>query len=236
MTTIDGRRSAVQIVEEQVREWSQRDTRRLGPHRKRWPLITVSREVGAGGGELGARLRDRLGFTLWDREVVQAIADESGADEKMMASLDEQRRKAVEDAMLGAVMGTRHTNVQYLRSLQRVVRTIAEHGSGIVIGRGANYICSPNAALKVRLVCPLEQRVSRLTEKTGMSRRDALALIERTEKKRTDFIRHNFHHDVADSVHYDLVLNSGVFELEKLVDMILSAYTVKFGRRPPSRT
>ena len=200
-----------------------------------WPVITISREVGAGGGELGTVLRDRLGFTLWDRAVVQAIANESGTDEKMVASLDEQRRKAVEDAMLGAVMGTRHTNVQYLRSLQRVVRTIAEHGSGIIIGRGANYICSANAALKVRLVCPIEQRVARLAEIKGLSRRDATDLIERTEKKRTDFIRHNFHHGVADPEQYDVLLNSGTYSIDQIADLVLFAYNVKFGRRPADR-
>ena len=120
-----------------------------------WPVITISREFGASGRSLAKELGRRIGFKVWDRELLSAISKEAGADERFLASLDERRRKLIDDALYGSFMGSKHSNTHYFRSLMQVVHTIGAHGKSIIVGRGSNYIVDSAAALRVRVVLPI---------------------------------------------------------------------------------
>src|SRR5690554_4956153 len=93
-------RNLEQIIEDQVRVW---DYQHAGRHRSGrptiWPVITISREYATPGDQLAAELGKRTGFVVWDREILQEIAKETGGDEKILQSLDEHRRRAIEDAV-----------------------------------------------------------------------------------------------------------------------------------------
>ncbi len=223
-----------EIVNKQVRTWSKsiRDATREGRASAYWPIVTISREFGALGAALANRIGKKAGFSVWNRELVQAIAEDAAANEELVGSLDEHRRKSVEDAVLGALMGSKVTNVQYLRSLMRLVHTISTHGRAIIVGRGANYICRADQALKVRLVCPLADRVRGYSERQGISEREAKQIIQRMDNDRADFVRRQFRRDVTSPADYDLVLNSSTFNLDQLVDLVLEAYEARFGRKP----
>jgi cytidylate kinase len=231
-------RKPEQIIDEQVRAWTHRqaEAQRQGEGRTRWPLITVSREFGAQGAPLAELLGRRLGFTVWDKELVQAVAEESGGAERIVETLDEHGRKAIEDAMRGTLMGVQHTHLQYLRTLVRVVRTIAAHGNGIIVGRGANYICDPATILRVRVVCPLDVRVRRYAAQHHLDERQARRMVEELEAERVEFVRQHFKRDVAAPADYDLVVNSGTYTLEEMADVVVAAYEAKLGRRPHEQT
>ncbi len=222
------------IVNKQVRIWSKelQQSAKAGQTPTFWPLITISREFGSRGAAVAAILGERTGFTIWNRELVQAIADDSKANERMMDALDERRRKVVEDAVLGALMGTKVTNLQYHRSLLRLVQTLAARGSAVVVGRGANYVLRPDQALRVRVVCPIDDRVRGYAKRQGISDKDARAMILTRDKERAEFVRHQFRREVDDAADYDMVLNSGTFELDQLAAQILLGYRQKFERSP----
>ncbi len=225
-------RNFEQIIEEQVQAWA-RSRQRRGRSERPYPIITISREFGAQGAALARLIGDRTGFSVWDQELVQAIADEAGGDDRLMRSLDEFHRNAIDDAVRGALMGTPHTNMQYLRALMRVVYTIAHHGNAIIVGRGANFIARPSSTLRVRVVRPLEERARYLSERKGISDREARRLIAETDAARSDFIRSNFRRNIADPVGYDLLLNMESFSLEKMAEFVAMAYEAKLGRPLP---
>lgn len=231
-------RSPEQIIRDQVRIWEhRRDMERQGAARPRfWPCITISREFGAQGAALADALAGRTGFGLWDLALVEAIARESGGDERILRTLDERRRKAIDDVVHAALEHGRHTNLKYLRSLMRVVHTLAAHGSSIIVGRGANFICKPGSVLRVRVVCPLDIRVRRMAEREKIDEREARRLIVQRDAERADFVRYHFRQDVADPVCYDLVLNAGTYALDHLTDLTLAAYEAFAGARPPVPT
>lgn len=222
------------IVEKQVRTWTEslRQAAREGRVTVHWPIITVSREFGARGAALAKWIARRIGFTVWNREIVQAIAEDSEANREIVNSLDERRRKAVEDAVLGALMGTKVTNVQYVRSLIRLVQAISAHGSAIVVGRGANYILRSEDALRVRVVSPLDRRVAGYAERMGMSEKEARQVIIESDAERADFVRHQFRKEVDEASDFDLIMNSSTFDLDAMADLAMLAYKAKFGRRP----
>ena len=224
-----------QMITDQVRTWSQHaaEAHLKGETPGARPIITVSREFGARGAALSALVGQRMGFKVWDKDLLNAIAEEGGDDVRLLESLDEHRRKAIDDAMHGTLMGSKHTNTHYFRSLLRVVHTIVAHGKGIVVGRGANYISKSPQILRVRVVCPLEMRIRGYAEREGLSEKQARKEILQRDADRADFIRHHFKRDVGASSDYDLMLNAGTLSLEQMAEIVVAAYEAKVGEKVP---
>lgn len=222
------------VVERQCRRWELQRTQQRGvvSAPEFWPVITVSREFGARGELLARTIADEIGFSMWDGELVHAVAEETGANEAVLRSLDEQRRRTIKDTIEGALMGGQYMNSEYLRRLMRLIHTIAAHGRSVVVGRGAEYILKPNSILRIRAVCPFEERLRGYAEREGLDERVARQIVEKEEHKRAAFIRQNFHRKTFNASDYDLTVNTGSLPLPRLVDVVLEAYQAKFGRRP----
>ena len=224
-----------QMITEQVQTWAQREAESnvTGEVPGAWPVITISREFGARGAALAAVLGAQIGFKVWDKDLLHAIAEESGGDERLLASLDEHRRKAIDDAMRGALTGSRHTNTQYFRTLMRVVHTLSAHGKCIIVGRGAHYISKARGTFRVRVVAPLEVRVRGYAQREGLTEKKARKKIIARDTDRADFIKHHFKRDGSNPSDYDLVINAGVYTLEQMAGIVLAAYEAKIGKKLP---
>lgn len=226
-----------QIVDKQIKEWDHRTARLSSSHKKEvfFPLITISREFGALGGALAEKLGVTTGFEVWDRELLGAIAEDMGSDQKLLETLDERRKQDVEDAV-SAFISDIHTNVNYIRSLIRVVKTIEEHGRGIIVGRGGNYICQEQDNLNIRLVRPFKSRVKHIAEKHKIPEAEARDFVRKKDLERHDYVERFFYKDLTTASDYDLVVNSDTFSLEQIEEMVIDAYKIKTGRTiPPKR-
>ena len=157
----------LQVVERQCRRWELQQAERRARAPVHWPVITVSREFGARGEALARLVALRTGFSFWDVELIHALAAESGASEAILRSLDEHRRNALEDSIEGALMGGQYMNSEFVRGLMRLIHTIASHGAGIIVGRGAQYVLA-EPALRVRVVCPLGERIRGYASRRGL--------------------------------------------------------------------
>lgn len=230
-----GMRSIDQMIAEQVRTWAKRQAIRdvRGESPRSWPVITISREFGARGAALAAELGERIGFEVWDRELLVAIAERSGADEKLLSSLDERRRTAIDDVVRGTLTGFQHTNTQYFRTLLRVLHTISTHGKCIIVGRGANYVSRASNTLRVRVVAPLEVRIRNYAERQSIGEAEARKTIAIKDAERADFIKYYFKRDIGCPSDYDLVINSDTYSLEHLADIVLAAYECTFRGTSP---
>lgn len=222
-------RSPQQIIDEQVRMWSHQQRQARLMSEEFHPVITISRSFGGQGNALGRMLADMTGYDVWDRDLVHAVAEASGGDVRIMESLDERRRRAIDDAVRGFLRGVDATNTQYFRALVRVVRTISEHGRAIVIGRGANYLVAPEKALRIRVVAPYAWRVERYAERMGISRQQARELVRERDRERADFVSHFFHRDIDEAEDYDLMLNAASFRIDTMSRTVLEAYEARFG-------
>jgi len=220
-----------QIVDRQIKAWSYQSTVDRPPDGKatKYPVITISREFGARGAALALLLGEKSGFQVWDKELLQAIAEDLGSDEKFLETLDERRQQEVEDTV-AAFVNDIYTNVNYLRSLIRVVKIIEEHGKGLIVGRGANNICQNQSSFHVRLVCPLKTRITRYAKKQNISQEEARNIIKQKDQERADFIKRNFYKEVSNSSEYDMILNSGTFTLDQMAEMVMDAYEKKTGQ------
>ncbi|HEX8793877.1 MAG TPA: cytidylate kinase-like family protein [Polyangiaceae bacterium] len=225
-------REVMQLVDEQVKRWLAEQAKRkaqprVTPEPPR-PLVTISREAGANGTSLGRAVARKLGFELWDQELVQRVAQEKGAPEALFAAVDERARSRIQDMLAGILMGDVGTETEYLASLGRVIHSIAEHGSAVIVGRGAHFVLAATEALRIRVVAPLEDRVRVIAGTRGLGDREARAELERIDHDRVAFNRHHYGRNVADPVFYDVVVNTGSFPLDSAAEVVVAAYRAKF--------
>ena len=215
------------IIEEQIKTWEIDNLTKKPrtPKGNPFPVITISREFGALGAALAKHMGDRLGFKMWDKDILQAIAEKLGSDKKYLESIDENRRETIEDVIVGFLKPS--TNTGYIRTLNQVVRTLEEHGNSIIVGRGANYICTDLKAFHLRLVSPLAIRTRHIAEQQGITIAEAQAMIIKKDQERAEFVKHHFKKDVANAADYDLILNSSVYSLDEMMEVVILAYEKK---------
>ena len=218
-------RSIEQLIEEQAHRWRLREVKQLPEGRR--PVITLSRQHGAGGEEIARRLAETLKLEAFDREIIQRIAERARFREQAVTAFDE-RDRAVLDEWLAPFAAERYlTRYDYLHHLIGVVAAVARRGGAIIVGRGAHLLLRAGEALRVMVVAPLEARVAAVADEEGLSPRAARQRIEAVEAERDAFLRQYFRAGFNDPSHFDLVLNTAVIGLDGAVAAVCGAFTAR---------
>jgi cytidylate kinase len=195
------------IVEEQAHRWQLRREDREAEARR--PVVTVSRLHGARGGEVARTLAGELGLDLFDREIIQRIAESTHLSERVVASL-EKDREVLTDWLASIASSNYLSPVEFRYHLSRVVGALAQHGGAVILGRAAHLVLGPGGALRVLVVAPLEARIRTVAEREGIDEREARRRIVSVEADRKAFLMKHFHADFADPSTFDLVVNTAV--------------------------
>jgi cytidylate kinase len=212
-------RSIDRIVEHQVRRWQlEARMQRLRPRR---PCVAISRLPGSGADEFGRLLAERLGYAFFGVEIVDRIARLSGIQQELVAGMDERVRGAIE----ATIDGLRNrpapfSEGDYVGRLVRLIATLGEGGSAVIVGRGSAHVLGPERALRVLVVAPREERIERLAKRYDLPRTEAHARLEREDANRRLFVRRSFRIDPDDATLYDLALNTGSFGIEGAVGLV----------------
>jgi cytidylate kinase len=199
------------IVEEQAHRWQL--VRKEAPKQRR-PVITVARQHGAGGAEIAGRVAQELKLDLFDREIIQRVAENAHLSEQVVATLDERNRELLTDWLASVASRNYLSPAEYRYQLARVVGTIAHQGGAVIVGRGAHLILGSGRALRVLVVAPMEQRVRRVMERQSLTERDARRHIADVEAERRAFLMKYFHAEFARPEDFDLVVSTEVLGLE----------------------
>lgn len=217
------------LVDRNVHRWELEEAirNRIGGRHRTAPPVAVSREYGSQGAAVANLVAGRLDRSLWDKELLHAVAEQSGAEEALLAAVDERTRSALRDLIEASILGDEYTESEFLRHLRRVVRLVARLGA-VIVGRGAQYLLDGDA-LRVRVVAPLEIRVARVVESQGLDEKHATSKVQRIDQERARFVAHHFGRDVAAPADYDLVVNTGTLTIDRAADVIVAAYRAKFG-------
>ena len=163
-------------------------------------------------------LAERLTIPVFDKEILNAIAEEAHVEKHVLERLDERV-----DGLKGAwlrylVTGESLFKDTYRRNLVSVVLAIASHG-GVILGRGANFILSHLPVLRLRIVGTRERCVSRYANEEGVQQRATESLIAQTDEGRREFIRKLYQREIDDPLGYDLVLNSDRLTLARIAEI-----------------
>lgn len=193
------------------------------------PCLLISREHGSGGTVVAHAISERLGWNVYDREIVAQIADSEHVQKKLVESVDEKVRTRWENTWRQMLFPEDVSTERYLRCLHDVILTLGHNGDVIILGRGAQYLLPASCSLRVRLIAPLEKRAQRVSENQRLTKDEAIAFVQRIDKEQAHFIQKYFHSDLSAPQNYDLVLNTEALSVSGTVNVILATLEAKLG-------
>jgi cytidylate kinase len=197
----------------------------------RFRIVCISREAGAGGGTIGRLVGTRLGWKLYDHEILEVIAQRMEVTADQVLALDELSPGLVQDWLLPLREEHYAPQEAYLDHLAKLITAIGQAGCSVIVGRGANFLLPRDEILAVRIIAPLKVRAQRLAEKMGVSVRTARRAARDLDNRRLRFARTMYHVDAADPHHYDMVVDSASLGIEIAAEVIVRA--VEAGMPPP---
>jgi cytidylate kinase len=211
-----------ELVSQQVRRSELARQRRLEsgeicPH----PVITISRRMGSGARIVAQKLACNLGWSLWDKELIDAIAEDAAVSRRVVESLDEKTLSEIE-VLARTALGNREMGAfLYKKHLARSVASIAKLGNAIILGRGANFILPD--ALSIRIDTSDDRRILNMMSYENLAREDAEAKIRESDREREHFLESTFGKELVHAVHYDLSIWMDRFGTDDAVEIIKDA-------------
>ena len=193
------------------------------------PYLTVSREKGAGGNAVAQFVGKRLGWQVFNNEIVDEIAQKAHVRRQLIESLDERDQATIQDA-IGQLLDPREIGTSgYLGYLEQVVLTLGNQGDVVIVGHAARFILPGQFGLSVRMVAPIEVRTRRIADKARLSLDAARVEVERTDHERVRLARRQFGHNVADPLSHDLTINTAEMNVEAATEVVITALQRKLG-------
>ncbi|MEG2177124.1 MAG: cytidylate kinase-like family protein [Oscillibacter sp.] len=193
-------------------------------------IITIGRQFGSGGKEVGIRVAKELGIPFYDKEILRAAAEKSGLCEKIFENFDERPKSLLYSIAMDSYMfslpgsGASDSLEQqvYLATFD-TIRNIAENGPCVIIGRCADYALADNPNhLSLFIHAPLETRIQRVCERQGLTADKAKILINKTDKRRAAYYEYYSSRKWGAMDSYDFCMNSNVLGLSGTVELIRS--------------
>ena len=161
-------------------------------------VITVSRQMGSGGHTLAMRIASALGFEFIDRQIIDFITHNTGAQAKLIDSLDERTRSGVDLWVEGILSGRYVDRSEYTHWLIKSITAMGEHGDVVILGRAGNVILADRGGLHVRVVAPKEYRIDNLVKHEGGTTGEAEDRIDEADEQRRKLYRDDFGADIDD--------------------------------------
>jgi cytidylate kinase len=185
--------------------------------------IAISRETGTYGAAIAREIGDRLGWPVYDRELLQRIADDIGIHRTLLESVDERQENWLSECLTSLFSGREVDHTVYFRRLVEALLSLAKHGDCVIVGRGATNILPLATTLRVRIVAPMEYRIRSVQREDRISYDEAAAQVETKDRERNRFVASHFQIDPVDPANYDLVLNTERLSTTECADLILEA-------------
>ena len=200
-------------------------------------IITIGRQFGSGGREIGYMVADKLGIKLYDKEMLQRAAQDSGICEELFESHDEKPSNSFLYSLVmdtysmgysGSTYNDMPINHKIFLAQFDAIKKIANEGPWILVGRCADYALEgyPNL-LSVFIHADLDARIKRIAKKYDLTNAKAKDLIIKTNKKRASYYNYYTDKRWGDADSYDVCLDSSVLGLEGTAEAIIKLIEVK---------
>lgn len=197
-------------------------------------IITIGRQFGSGGHEIGERLAKKLNIPLYDRNLVEKAVEKLNLNQEDVESVDESifRNLAMSVQRLFGNDNTPYTlaesgslSDQLYKAQCRIIKELADQGPCIIVGRCADHVLrNRDDVLNVFICGDMETKVQRVMEVRKMVRERAETTIKEMDKK-----RRNYYKEYTDKVwganeNYHMVLNVSQLGIDEIVDILAKLY------------
>ena len=194
-------------------------------------IITIGRECGSGGREIGKKLSEKLGIKYYNKELLTKAAAQSGLSEDILEINDE---KPTSSLLYQVVMDTYSfgyatnssmdipINNKVFLAQYNAIRTIAESESCVIVGRCADYVLQDDKdAVKLFITADIDFRIKRISIENDLTVDKARSFIKKTDKRRQSY--YNFYTEKVwgKANSYDLCIDSSIYGIDKTIDFII---------------
>ena len=200
-------------------------------------IITIGRQYGSGGAEVGKKLGAKLGLDVYDKEILKMTSNESGIRESYFHLADERAGKKllykIVQSMVpentGPSLGSDLVSSDNLFRFQSsVIRKLAQEQSCVIIGRCAEHVLAGEENLvRVFVRADMNARIERIREKGYYAEEDIPKNIKRMDKERRDYHRYFTGKDWESIENYDLILDSSKIGTDGCVECITNYLKVR---------
>jgi len=194
-------------------------------------IIAIGREYGSAGHEIASVIARDLELPLYDRSLLESVAQEQKVDISVIEQFDEKHRNPF---LSRTVKGFSNSVEQMVAEMQFdfIRKKAAEGESFVIVGRCADYVLAGNPALvSIFVRGEKQEKLHRIMEKYSLDEKEALAVMKKKDLKRKTYHNHYSRIPWGDSRGYDLCLNSSPLGVEKAAELIEDYVQCRFGER-----
>ena len=196
-------------------------------------IITISRQYGSGGCQIGQQLAKELNLPFYDKEIIDLAAKESGLAADFIRGQEQQLTQSLLFSIVTnftSNAGAFNPNMlslsdQVYLAEAKAIRSLADKGSCVMVGRCADWVLEKDYdVLRVFVCAPIETRCKRAVEEYGDKAENIQKAVQNIDKQRARYCQHYCDKAWEDADNYDLCLNSGTISLDQCVAIIKGAY------------
>lgn len=198
-------------------------------------IITIGRQFGSGGHEIGQKIADRLDIPLYDRRLVSMAAEELGVKESDAERVDESSLNSfvsgynVSPGMylefISASSYIQSFDEKVYRKEAEIIRKLAEKGPCVIVGRCADYILKDREdCINVFICADKEDRKQRIAKLYDLTERKAAERIRRTDKERRYYYELHTGRDWGSISSHQMLFNASLLGIDKIVDLLELMY------------
>lgn len=199
-------------------------------------IITISREFGSGGREIGKRLADKLGYAYYDSEIITLLVKETGMSKEYLENISERGiyPYAFQFAKSFATYSSMQNNqTEILAKQSEILKRIAQKGNAIIVGRGANIILKEYNPMNIFVYANLESKMNRCRQKakkdenlTDKELENKIKNIDKNRKAFNDLISNT---EWGNKSNYNLCINTSNIEIKKIIPSLAEYIENWFG-------
>mgnify|MGYP005892890173 FL=1 len=186
-------------------------------------IITIAREHGSSGKQIGKCVANALGIPFYYKEMITLAAKESGLNREFISDIHKNSPDIMRDLYLSS------NAVQYaIKAQDAIIREIAENGSCVIVGRAADYILKDyDNVVRIFIHAPQDYRIQRVMDVYGDTPKEARVNIERSDKVRASYYEHISGTHWGDARNYELTVDSsdGVEKTAQFIVRYITGHT-----------
>ena len=200
-------------------------------------IITIARQYGSGGREIGEMLAKKLDVPYYDKELIALAAKESGFSEEMFRRADE---RAASSLLYSLVMGNygfgsgfstmneMHINDKLFLIQADIIRKAAERGSCVIVGRCADYVLGDySSCIHVFIHAFKEDRIRRISRIYKLNEKQAWDKIKRTDRERRLYYETHAQRPWGSIESHQILFNASLMGVDGIVDALEAMYRTR---------
>lgn len=197
-------------------------------------IITIGRQCGSGGREIGQKLAEALGVKCYDKELIDRAVKDSGFCKEIFESNDEKHNRSFLYSLVMDTYSAGYSSSSFYNDMplnQRVflaqfdsIKKLAQEESCVIVGRCADYALADHPGLlSVFIHADKNARIDRIMRVRGLDAKKAKDVVNKTDKERSSYYNYYSSKEWGSSDSYQLCIDSGKFGIEGSVALIQAA-------------